>query len=344
MKESLEWIEAIAPDFFKTLSRRYKILQQILWMEPVGRRMLASELDMSERTLRTETDVLKSSGVITSSKSGMMLTKKGQELLNTLEFLVTNVLEVSEDESKLTKLLRIQRVIIVPGDYDQQARVIDALGRALNESLDSTLPNGGVTISVTGGITMNKVADELTPVISKKRDLTFVPARGGVGDSVEIQANTICAKMAKNTNGKHKTLYVPEDVSERSFETLLSEPSVSSVIRMIEKSDVVLHSVGKASIMAKRRNLPAEVQQLLLRKNAVAEAFGDFFDSDGNVVYKIPRIGLHIRDLLKIKYVFAIAGGATKAKAIQAYMKNAPAQTILITDEGASNAILRDNP
>ncbi|MGR3741545.1 sugar-binding transcriptional regulator [Companilactobacillus sp. DQM5] len=344
MNENLDWIEAIAPDFFKTLSRRYHILQQILWMEPVGRRMLASELDMSERTLRTETDILKSSGVITSSKSGMMLTKKGKKLLESLELLVSNILEVSEDERNLSRVLGIQRVIIVPGNADKQARVIEALGRVLNEALDSTLPRSSVTISVTGGITMAEIADELTPLLSKRRDLVFVPARGGVGEAVEIQANTICARMAKNTNGKHKALYVPEDISEKSFESLLLEPSISSVIRLIEKSDVVLHSIGKADVMADRRKLPAEVQQLLVRKNAVSEAFGDFFDMDGNLVYKIPRIGLHIRDLDDIKYVFAIAGGTSKAEAIQSYMKNAPSQTILITDEGASTAILRDNP
>ncbi|GKQ43029.1 central glycolytic genes regulator [Companilactobacillus sp. RD055328] len=344
MNENLDWIEAVAPDFFKTLTRRYHILQQILWMEPVGRRMLASELDMSERTLRTESDILKSSGVITTSKSGMKLTKKGRELLAQLEFVVSNVLDISEDERALGNLLGIQRVIIVPGDLDLRLRVVESLGRVLNETLVSTLPNGPVTISVTGGNTMAEIAEELTPVISKKRDLTFVPARGGVGEAVEIQANTISAKMAEHTNGKHKALYVPEDISEKSFESLLAEPSISSVIRLIERSDVVLHSIGKADVMAKRRDLPAEAQQLLERKEAVSEAFGDFFDAKGNLVYKIPRIGLHIRDLDKIKYVFAIVGGSSKAQAIQAYMKNAPSQTVLITDEGASNAILRDNP
>lgn len=344
MNENLDWIEAVAPDFYKTLSRRYHILQQILWMEPVGRRMLASELDMSERTLRTESDILKGSGVIVSSKSGMMLTKKGRELLSQLEFVVSNVLNVSEDERNLSNMLGIQRVIIVPGNTDQQFRVVEALGRILSETLESTLPNGPVTISVTGGNAMAEIADELTPVLSKQRDLTFVPARGGVGEAIEIQANTISARMAENTKGKHKALYVPEDISEKSFESLLAEPSVNSVIRLIEKSDVVLHSIGKADVMAKRRDLPAEVQQLLERKRAVSETFGDFFDNEGNLVYKIPRIGLHIRDLDNIKYVFAIAGGVSKAEAIQAYMKNAPGQTVLITDEGASNTILRDNP
>ena len=59
------------------------------------------------------------------------------------------------------------------------------------------------------------------------------------------------------------------------------------------------------------------------------------------MVYKITRIGLQIKNLQEIPYVVAIAGGKTKAKAIRAYMKNAPKQTWLITDEAAANEILK---
>ena len=39
--------------------------------------------------------------------------------------------------------------------------------------------------------------------------------------------------------------------------------------------------------------------------------------------------------------MIAVAGGASKAKAIGAYMKQAPSTTILITDEGAAKELLR---
>ena len=39
--------------------------------------------------------------------------------------------------------------------------------------------------------------------------------------------------------------------------------------------------------------------------------------------------------------ILAVAGGKSKAKAITAYMKNAPQQTWLITDEAAANEILK---
>lgn len=58
-------------------------------------------------------------------------------------------------------------------------------------------------------------------------------------------------------------------------------------------------------------------------------------------VKRIPRIGLQLEDLDKIPHVFAIAAGASKAAAIVAYMHHAPKQTWLITDEGASNLVLK---
>ncbi|WP_316396719.1 sugar-binding domain-containing protein, partial [Enterococcus faecium] len=42
---------------------------------------------------------------------------------------------------------------------------------------------------------------------------------------------------------------------------------------------------------------------------------------------------IELQDLEKVPIIMAIAGGKSKAKAIRAYMKNAPKQTWLITDE-----------
>ncbi|WP_219726119.1 sugar-binding domain-containing protein, partial [Tetragenococcus halophilus] len=92
---------------------------------------------------------------------------------------------------------------------------------------------------------------------------------------------------------------------------------------------------------APRRKMTEEEILMLKRKNAVAESFGYFFDEDGKVVYKIPRVGLQLKDIRDIPYIFAVAGGKSKAKAIRAYMENAPQQTWLITDEAAANEILR---
>ncbi|AKP03493.1 sugar-binding transcriptional regulator [Companilactobacillus pabuli] len=342
--EDLELLDLVAPDFIKTLEKRFKILQSISLMEPVGRRVLADDLNITERGLRTETDLLRKQGLIVSSKSGMSLTHTGSDVVIRLTNVLADYQGTAILEKRLSEKLGISRCIVLPGNADKQYRVVDSFGRRLNQLLGSVLPNGQSMISVTGGSTLAQVARNLSPDLSKNRKLVFLPARGGVGESVTIQANSVCAEMALRTQGQYRAMYLPEDISEKSFESLQKETSIKSVLELIYRSDVVIHSIGTASVMAERRNLSAKEQKIIDNGEAVSEAFGDFFDQSGKLVYKVPRIGLHVRDLDKIKYVIAIAGGQSKAKAIQSYMKNAPHHTILITDEGASKLILRDNP
>lgn len=341
VQNDLTWIEQLAPDFLTTIRQRYLILQRIHWLGPVGRRTLAQELELSERVLRTETDLLRASGLILSSKSGMVLTGGGQEVLTKLDGIMSSLMGFPQKEKQLSKLLGIDHVLIVSGNSDQQPQVLHRLGQLLNSTLSMLLPDGRNVIAAMGGTTMAAVAQELTPILSKDRQLLFVPARGGVGERVDIQANAICSQMAQNTGGEHRSLYVPENVSEQTYEPLLKEPSIKPVLDLIASANVVVHSIGGAMTMASRRHMPTEVVTRLQQDHAVAEAFGYFFDEDGQVVYKIPRIGLQIRDLTEIPYVFAIAAGANKAKAVQAYMHNAPHQTWFITDEAAANSLLK---
>ncbi|WP_125715242.1 sugar-binding transcriptional regulator [Companilactobacillus kedongensis] len=342
--EDLELLDLIAPDFIKTLEKRFKILQSISLMEPVGRRVLADDLDVTERSLRTETDLLRNQGLILSSKSGMSLTEKGRHVASELGKVLAGYQGTALIEKKLSQKLGIARCIVLPGNADKQHGVIDSFGRRLNQLLGSLLPEGNSIISVTGGTTMARVAQNLSSNLSKNRKLLFLPARGGLGESVMMQANSVCAEMALKAHGQYRALYLPEDISAESFESLQKESSIKSVLDLIYNSNVVIHSIGTASIMADRRNLSPEEKMNVLDSNAVSEAFGDFFDQKGRLVYKVPRIGLHVRDLDKIEYVIAIAGGKNKADAIKSYMNNAPSHTILITDEGASELILRDNP
>lgn len=93
--------------------------------------------------------------------------------------------------------------------------------------------------------------------------------------------------------------------------------------------------------MAERREVDPSILHLLEEKHAVGEAFGCFYNRQGEVVYQVPRIGLQLERIKSIDHVFAIAGGHSKAQAIRSYMNLAPSQTCLVTDEGAANLILK---
>lgn len=80
MLDEIKMIESVAPDIIEVLQERYKILRNIYWMQPIGRRSLSESMGITERVLRTETDLLKNLNLIDTSKSGMTLTTKGEEV------------------------------------------------------------------------------------------------------------------------------------------------------------------------------------------------------------------------------------------------------------------------
>src|SRR5690625_7879682 len=98
---------------------------------------------------------------------------------------------------------------------------------------------------------MASVADAMVPLNENKS--LFLPARGGVGSFVEHQANTIAAKMAENEKGEYALLHVPDPMSEALYETIIHEPSIAETLNKIKQANIVLHGIGNALEMAKRR-------------------------------------------------------------------------------------------
>lgn len=271
---------------------------------------------------------------------GMELTEKGETIYHQLDQLMGQLLGMKEKEKQLASYLEIEHCVIISGDVDDQLKLREEIGHATLEALDFLLPEGNNIIAVMGGTTMAEVASQMNETLSRKRELIFVPARGGLGESVDIQANSISALMAQKTGGENRVLYVPEQVSEETYKPLLQEPGIKRTLKMVDDANCVLYGIGDAMHMAERRGMNEEVLALIKKKAAVGEAFGEFYNQSGEVVYKIPRIGMQSKNLANIANVIAVAGGKSKAKAIEAHMKKAPRHTWLITDEGAANEIL----
>src|SRR5690625_7387969 len=81
------------------------------------------------------------------------------------------------------------------------------------------------TIAVTGGTTMSAVADAMVP-LDKQGQCIYVPARGGIGEKVENEANANVAKMAEQAKGDYRLLYVFEPLSEASYNMMINETSI----------------------------------------------------------------------------------------------------------------------
>lgn len=339
MQSFIDIQKRLLPDLLQVLHKRYSILRHIGFMQPVGRRSLAASLGLTERVLRSEVDFLKDQNLIYINNVGMSLTSEGKNLLEDLEGLIRELKGIDVMELELKHRLGIRKVVIVSGDSDESPMVKNELGKASALCMKKYLTGKNI-IAVTGGSTMAAVAEELTPELGNK-ELLFVPARGGIGEDVHNQANTISSIMSKNTHSKHRVFYVPDQVSTEIYQSLIKEPDIHEVLSLIKSASMVLHGIGDAITMAERRKSRPEILQKLEEDHAVGEAFGYYFNEAGDIVHKVLTIGLQLEDLEQIPNVIAVAGGNTKAKAIRAYMKQAPASTILITDEGAARKLLK---
>lgn len=339
MDSILELQKRLLPDLLQVMQKRYSILQYVRLMQPVGRRSLAVSLNLTERVLRSEVEFLKDQDLIDISSVGMSLTAEGMQLLKKLEGVMREVTGIAQIEEVLERRLGIKKVIVVSGDSDESPWVKSELGRATANCMKELLQGKNI-IAVTGGTTMASVAEMLTPD-PHHNELLFVPARGGVGEVVKNQANTICANMAENAGAKHRVFYVPDQVSQEIYDSFIKEPYIQEVLELLHSASMVLHGIGEAISMAERRNTTPDVLEKIKKGHAVGEAFGYYFNESGEVVHKVLTVGLQLPDIKSIEHVVAVAGGASKSKAIKAYLKQAPSSTILITDEGAAKQMLK---
>ncbi len=102
--------QKLIPQVLDIMTRRYSILREIYLNETIGRRSLANVLGLSERIVRSETEVLREQGLINVETSGMNITEEGiKKLLEGLKETMNEVMGLSTLEDRLTQLLGIKR-------------------------------------------------------------------------------------------------------------------------------------------------------------------------------------------------------------------------------------------
>ena len=92
----------IIPEMSALLHTRYRFLQMIEMLGPIGRRGLAEQLSVAEREVRKETDLLREQGLIIASRSGMRISELGMEVLEVLKPLFYEWSGITDLEKQLT--------------------------------------------------------------------------------------------------------------------------------------------------------------------------------------------------------------------------------------------------
>ena len=329
-------IERLAPDLAQEIERRALVLERIGALQPVGRRQLAARLNLPEREVRTVATLLKEHGLVSLDAAGMSLTQEASDILPMARLFSRELRGLTKLETALSARWNGTKVCVVPGDADQDEHVLHEVGRSAAARLRSFLQSGS-TLAVTGGTTIGQVAATLpggTPM-----NVMVVPARGGIGRSLETQANTIACEIARRLGGHHRMMHLPDLLDEQALNEMRKLKEIDETLALLERADVVLHGIGRADEMARKRQLPPAVEAEVLKRGAVSEAYGCYFDRNGKMVCSASTVA---HDLGKLKpdcAWIAVAAGTGKAEAIDGAMRAKP-HRMLVTDEGAAKAIL----
>lgn len=336
MSNWLELLQVLVPEAMDMLKMRYEILNTIQCFQPIGRRGLAERVRLSERVLRRELDFLSVQGYLSVSTGGVLLTDKAVDLMHQAQRIIREAYGLTDMERDLAGKLGLKKAVIVPGDYDSDDSVLLNMGRAATLLIKEHL-KADSTIAVMGGWTVARIADMVS---GNYPNVMVVPARGGLDEDVEIQANTVANKLAERLGGKYKMLHIPEDLDPKALEALLSDQRIRDAVNTIRNADILIYGIGRADVMAKRRGLSQLNIARLLTKGAMAEALGNYYDKNGKVVDKAPSLGIEISDQPNLSLSLAVAGGRDKVLAIVGALRRSKGQ-ILVTDQGTAPAILK---
>jgi len=336
MESYFESIKKIAPEIAEIVERRYEILKNISYHQPIGRRVLAEKLSLTERIVRNEIDILRNLGLINVTENGTFLTNEGKEILEKLSNIVYDIKGLEDVKARVKEILKAKDVYVVPGDADLNPYVLKEIGILASKVIFSLIEDVKI-IAVTGGQTVKEVVDSF-PTCSFK-DILVVPARGGIGQEVEKQANTLAASLAKKINGSYKLLHLPDTMDEEIYNLLIKKEEVQEVLNDINNADMLVFGIGNAIEMAKRRKLSQDMIEKLKKVGAIGEIFGYYFDKCGRIVYSTTTIGIKLEKIKNIKYMIGVAGGSHKAEAILSLgeIKN---NTIFVIDEGIAKKIM----
>ncbi|MCF6466643.1 sugar-binding transcriptional regulator [Clostridium sp. Cult2] len=328
----------IVPEIIDVLEMRYNILRNIYYNEPIGRRGLSQKLNIGERPIRTEVNILKEQGLLNIESMGMYVTEEGKRIIDSLKDLMRELKGISNLETRLKDVLKVENIIIVPGNCNDNSLVLKDMGKTTSTYLKKIIEKDAI-IGITGGTTMAQIAEEM-PSGKVADNVLVTPARGGLGKDVETQSNSIAAKLAKKLEASYRLLHIPDNIDKTTLKAVLKIPEVKEIIELIDNMNILIFGIGRADVMARRRQLPIEQIEKLSKEGAVGEAFGHYFDINGNDIWESITVGLTLNGYKKIDKVIGVAGGEDKAEAIISVASLRENMTI-ITDEGAAKKIIQ---
>ncbi len=246
-------------------------------------------------------------------------------------------------ESELKKKYNLSDVVVVPTPCNS-SDLKRVLGIAGSNYLQNQIKPGDNLGTAWGG-TVLEVARYLPQMNIK--DVTVVLLLGGLtNESVSLNPYDVAQKIAEKLDALCYYIFSPAIVDSIEIcQAILSDKRVRSALEMANSVNKVLVGIGEASnqaTMVKTNFISKKKMAELIKKGAVGDILGRFFDINGNPVetdFNSRIIGLDLEKVSNIDIVIGVAGGEQKVTSIYGALKG-DYLDVLITDENTANKLL----
>lgn len=335
--ELIHNIQLLLNDGVEMLRKRYDVLRNISYVQPVGRRQLAIYTGLTEREVRSEVEYLRSQGLIRIESFGMIITREGFRLLNDMQEYIPLLNGRDELQEKLQKTLEIKRVTIAAGDCNQRLMIYRDIGMLAALELREYLKEVK-TIAVSGHSSVHDMAESQFPV-QCGRNVTIYPIRTAQMNKEDVEANNNCAQLARKTGAKYKILHLGEKLTLNELEKRFHDPDVCEIVRAVENADLLICGITPLKKSQMLKDMSVRAQDTLMQANPCCELLGSFIKSDGKQVNNPPLYNISVDQIALVPTFMLIGAGKEYVDGILALsmrFKNMH----LITDEATSNELL----
>ena len=274
------------------------------------------------------------------------LLKQAQDVGIVRITVVSPVTEQAELADRLRERLGLRDVVIAPVDDSQESVVLQAIGAAGANYLESTLSAADRVGISSWSATLLAVADAMNAGTTKVNQI--VQMQGGVGNpAAQVQATRLTDQFAKITSAEPKYLAAPGLVASKQVrDGLLTDPYIAEVVTSWQQLSVALVGIGGLQPSPLLKDSGNTISQSDLNRLREAGAIGDlclhFFDAAGSAVstdLEQRIIGISAGTLLNVPRRIGFAGGSRKIEAIRAAAKGNWID-VLVTDSITALALL----
>jgi DNA-binding transcriptional regulator LsrR (DeoR family) len=254
----------------------------------------------------------------------------------------------AELEALLEERFGLGQVVVAEATRDTEEAVVNAIGSAAAQWLETTLRSGEVIGISSWSASLLSMVNQMHP-LRKVEKCTVVQMLGGIGNpSAEKHANHLATRLARLVHGEARFLPAPGIVGSASAAKILSQdPYVRETLELFDNITMALVGIGSlepsALVASSGNSFSAEELRIIRKNGAVGDICLRFYDASGREVKEPFRnrvIGIDLERLSQIRTTVGIAGGEQKFAAILASLRGKWINT-LVTDQFTADRLAK---